>query len=136
MKLAKTLRRGLEKIYSRIPEFKCQERCGECCGPVRWSLAEEIVIRDYIRRHGIEYRKMKSIMDYCPFLTEDKKCSIYPVRPLVCRVYGVLENLRCPYIKPEKYMSLEEFFEMEKEIAKLSKEIAIQLGVLPNEVMD
>ena len=28
----------------------------------------------------------------CPFLLEDKTCAIYPVRPIVCRTYGVLQT--------------------------------------------
>jgi hypothetical protein len=33
----------------------------------------------------------------CPALTEDKKCSVYEDRPLICRIWGVAETLPCVY---------------------------------------
>ena len=32
----------------------------------------------------------------CPYLTPDKKCLIYPVRPFLCRILGVSSELPCP----------------------------------------
>ncbi len=34
---------------------------------------------------------------YCSYLTEDRRCSVHDVRPLVCRMYGAAEGLECPY---------------------------------------
>jgi Fe-S-cluster containining protein len=32
----------------------------------------------------------------CPFLNSNKKCSVYPVRPFICRLYGHVKGLDCP----------------------------------------
>jgi Fe-S-cluster containining protein len=37
----------------------------------------------------------------CPYLKEGK-CSIYYLRPKVCRDYGVVEDLPCMYLYPDK----------------------------------
>ncbi len=126
------IKRELNRIYSKLPAFRCKENCGECCGPIRWSLAEEIVIRDYLEKKGLEYRRIKSLFDKCPYLTGDRKCEIYEVRPLICRAYGVVEGLECPFVKVGRILSKAEYKELEKEISELSEVIAIRLGLLPN----
>ena len=133
MKVAE-IRKELSRIYGRLPAFKCREKCGECCGPVMWSLAEEIVIRDYLKKRGLEYRKSKSLLDKCPYLTKDKKCEIYEVRPLICRAYGVVEGLECPFVSANKLMSKAEYKLLEEEVSRLSETIAIRLGLIPNPV--
>jgi len=83
----------LEKIYLEIPEHTCKQ-CGECCGPIFWSYAEDVVIREYLKEHNIPYRKVTSLD--CPYLLPDKKCEIYPARPAICRLQGVTEGMACP----------------------------------------
>jgi len=64
------------------------------------------------------------VREFCPYLTEDKKCEIYPVRPLVCRLFGVMpevEKLRCPFIEPEKTISYKEYEKIVREIESLRK---------------
>lgn len=49
----------------------------------------------------------------CPLLTEDGRCSAYQVRPLVCRQWGVGEDMKCPWgCEPERYLTEEETAEM------------------------
>ncbi len=124
------IKKELRRIYSKIPEFKCLDNCGKCCGPIYWSLAEEIVIRDFLKKNGIEYRKARSFLDYCPYLNENKRCDIYPVRPLICRVYGVLEDLKCPFVRAEKTLNREEYEELKNRIARISEKLAVNLGVV------
>jgi len=37
----------------------------------------------------------------CPYLIEGK-CSVYPLRPSICRKYGTIPELPCAYLYPEK----------------------------------
>ena len=65
-------------------------RCGECCTPLLpITLKEYFVIKEYIKEHNIEpfnHIKLDGIHVLCPFYNSDeKKCSIYEVRPEVCR---------------------------------------------------
>jgi Fe-S-cluster containining protein len=43
----------------------------------------------------------------CPYLDEQKACSIYPVRPFLCRIMGVCEDIPCPLKanKPARILS-------------------------------
>ncbi len=68
--------------------------CGNCCSnilPV--SDAEVKRIREYIRKHGIKeqkklYANPDSLDMTCPFRDDaNRKCTIYEVRPAICRVY-------------------------------------------------
>lgn len=50
----------------------------------------------------------------CPFLNESGKCSIYLVRPFICRIYGSFKNYNnkesfCKYIDSEKLPYLKKF---------------------------
>jgi len=35
----------------------------------------------------------------CPFLRKDYRCNIYENRPEVCRLYGEIDELPCPYYR-------------------------------------
>jgi Fe-S-cluster containining protein len=43
----------------------------------------------------------------CPYLTTEKTCAIYPVRPYLCRIMGVTEErmMQCPDCHPDKVLN-------------------------------
>jgi Fe-S-cluster containining protein len=42
----------------------------------------------------------------CPYLTEENRCEIYENRPAICRLYGAVEDLRCPYgCRPDRLLT-------------------------------
>jgi hypothetical protein len=49
-------------------------------------------------QHHVEYKDFLAIDEngYCPYLSIEKKCIIYPVRPFLCRILGVSVDLPCP----------------------------------------
>lgn len=115
--------RILKKIYSLVPEFTgCPPDCGKCCGPIICTPTEVRYINHYCVTHGIDKRAnlpgrevYRALMDpdnanYCQFLTEDKRCEIWEVRPLICRLFGVTRDededsakLTCPIVDfPDK----------------------------------
>ena len=85
----------INDIYNLIPEFMCAEGCHECCQnfgvPSRTPIEDER-INDYLRKN--EMMPGKAHHGTCPYLNETG-CSIYPVRPLICRLYGTAPNYRC-----------------------------------------
>lgn len=88
----------LEGIYNQIPEVGCKGLCWTSCGPIAMSGRE----RQRIRQLGVKIPHFREALHgppgyYCPALTVDKKCSVYEVRPAICRLYGATEHLRCPY---------------------------------------
>lgn len=77
-----------------IPAHTKCTNCGRCCGLVPASQKEIAEIRQYIKKHGIIPEKQGIT---CPFRNEkEKKCDIYPVRPIICRLMGVTKQTRCP----------------------------------------
>lgn len=79
-----------------IPRHKNCTNCGECCGIILASIPEINAIRNYIAVNGINPVKRKDLI-VCPFRDNGaKKCLIYPVRPIVCRLMGVTKGMNCP----------------------------------------
>jgi len=86
----------LENIYHQIPRSTCEAGCGECCGILFPSLAEVRNIKDWCEEHSVEYKDFAMTVGLdCPYLSKDKECIIYAVRPFLCRILGVSKDLPC-----------------------------------------
>lgn len=84
--------RRLEELYAKIPRVSSRRgcsRCSDCCGPVIWSRIEWERIPE-------ERRKNQTTIN-CPYIGRDHRCEIYDIRPLACRLFGVVQKMRCPY---------------------------------------
>ncbi len=77
-----------------LPSMQCDEGCGECCGIVPVTETEFRRIERYAKENGIMPVEQEE-WGTCP-MYQDGKCSVYPVRPLICRVFGHAEDLPCP----------------------------------------
>lgn len=91
----------LGKIYDSVPSGKCLG-CTNCCSEsVNVSFMEfanivenglsqlsEEALASLKKRVLAYYLKEWVTPGKCPFLSEDKKCIIYEVRPLPCRIFG------------------------------------------------
>ncbi len=109
--LSERERRRLQAVYDQVPTVSCHcDRLGQCCELTEEEMEadfatmyplysiEYLNIVDYVRAH-FEPEARDRVLDVteerptrCPFLTGEGGCSIYPVRPLVCRTYGVLSR--------------------------------------------
>lgn len=98
-----TLEQMIENMEHGVYDFtvngECSQ-CGACCSNMLWLSDGEITrIRRYIKKHHIKEQKHTAPAVLaeppkfdltCPFLNEDrkdKKCTIYPVKPLVCSCF-------------------------------------------------
>ena len=78
-----------------IPEHKNCTNCGKCCGPVPATWKEIREIAAYMVKNPDIKPVYKDIIN-CHFRNDDQqKCMIYPVRPLVCRLFGVAKGMEC-----------------------------------------
>ncbi len=117
----------LRAIYEQVPDFDCAEECdSECCGELITHVAIEWsqIVR-YLQRNGRpvpkrkmtrKQREMKAFLvgtvldadvggtEHKCSLLKDGRCSVYPVRPLVCRLFGfgLKGYLLCPKVEPPK----------------------------------
>jgi len=88
----------LGKMRRQVPPFRCH-RCGGCCGPhVPCLRIEATEIAGYARTHGISAQTDRP-MD-CPWLRNGNECLVYAVRPMLCRLQGLIPGLPCPHSAP------------------------------------
>lgn len=106
--------RRLEELYAKIPKVECRPGCAECCGPAVWSRIEWERLPENMRRpaHSLT----------CPYSKPDGNCEIYELRPLVCRLFGAILRMTCPYTIPEKLLTREEEDAILKEYTEISRE--------------
>lgn len=87
----------LSNLKKQIRDGNCNN-CGMCCANILFATDEEInSIKKFIKENNIEIKSPYSIMDssykeICPFLDENKRCRIYPVRLSVCRSFSCDEK--------------------------------------------
>lgn len=150
------MRDELDKVYSKVPKIDCLEGCADCCGFMPHftlgTLMEPIIsmfnknlimveianIRQYLRDNGMKYLTNTDLTAYCPYRIPNESnegyvCAIYPVRPLTCRVFGVLNqeqdlqlpkgkfhlDMKCPHITPEEYITPDYYHLLQNKIARL-----------------
>lgn len=82
----------LDALYRELPTIACQRQCQDACGPIFMSRVEWQRI---IKKLGYEPRGCTSDL-VCPMLQQGL-CSVYHVRPMICRLWGLVETLRCPW---------------------------------------
>lgn len=101
-----------DELFTDIPEdirkeIKCTKGCAHCCHirAVATDLEAEVAI-DYAKDNGvsIDVDRLKQQEDLttdeyifsphkrCVFLQQDNTCGIYPVRPMTCRTYFVVND--------------------------------------------
>jgi uncharacterized protein len=76
-----------------LPPMKCDVGCGDCCGIVPVTVTEFNAIERYIKEKGII--PVATTDGTCP-LYQEGTCSVYPVRPLICKAFGHIEEMPCP----------------------------------------
>src|SRR4051812_30447473 len=102
----------LDAIYARMPTVACKGLCSVACGSVPLSDLEAR------RMQLVSHRKPRTTADgICAYLTIDKRCSVYAVRPAICRAWGVLQTLSCMHgCAPAQWMLDDEFLRIVQEI--------------------
>lgn len=84
----------LEALYAELPKMQCKGKCQDSCHSVGLAKIEQDVIK---KRHGICINTGLYIESGCPALGMFGQCQVYPDRPLICRLWGMLESMRCPW---------------------------------------
>lgn len=95
---------ALQRVHDRIPALPdCDGRCWISCGPVGMSVRERQRIAGSGHRITPALEAMAKRETYwCEALTSEKRCAVYALRPTLCRLWGAVESMPCPYgCKPE-----------------------------------
>lgn len=115
----------LNKIYDHIPSFECKH-CQQCSNPIMWFKAEQININDYLQKHHLCFltlseEEFQQNQMKCPYL-QNNRCAIYQVRPIVCRLQGVIPELTCPF-NEKVLLSKEQYHRIVSEFNLLNRDI-------------
>lgn len=98
----------LEKYYRVVVPHVCPNGgCGDCCkyhcGQLEMLREEYLAIKKKLSRMSrSELLKRRSDLDClpegsCPLVDREGKCLVYEVRPLICRMFGNHQRMRCPH---------------------------------------
>lgn len=107
----------IEQDFSISPNETCHKGCNDCCtNDFEISITEYFIILNYL---GIKYGKefIKKVSERakislnaekCLFVdTTNGACSIYEVRPLVCRKYGLYQSIcNCPKLREDELLDV------------------------------
>jgi len=94
----------LKFLLKRVEALECKGMCTEFCDQ---SFAigqnEDNTIKEFCEENEIPFtslqRNFLEVPEHslaCQYLKAGR-CSIYPVRPIVCRVWGAADTLSCPW---------------------------------------
>lgn len=130
-----------EDLYQKGEDFTRNGQCSRCGGCCTHHLGvtkkERETIHQYIKEHNLKpfvHRNPNgpSVDFLCPFLDNTKpetSCSIYPVRPLICRAYRC--DLPEPVISKKMEQLLKENGQTPFDILSLRDEINMQQEFFP-----
>lgn len=94
-------RRSLDEIYASLPALKCKGLCQECCGPIGCAPVEHArMIGEGGRRGTVRRLPSRDVMlvdETCAYLGFSGRCEVYSNRPIVCRLWGIVESLPCRF---------------------------------------
>ena len=139
----------LKEIYDSLPKLDCKQKCQDSCSYVWASKFELQLIKKILREQKKEYKPFKTLKTAtylkhkregtlanlvhncrCPYLNEKGLCSIYKFRPLICRLWGLTERMKCPFgCVPERWLSEEEFRKIMIELYEEMGKGIIPLGL-------
>ena len=89
--------KALEALYARVPSLHCKGYCIGACDPIANPSSE--LERDRMTARGgrvplaMTPETLRTLTP-CNYLA-DGRCSVYDVRPLICRLWGAVEGLPC-----------------------------------------
>jgi len=120
-----------QEILDYLPDIDCELKCADACGTLSISDFEENQLMTKItkKKYGIEYVRLGTVEENrlkiiehktshqpscqclakCPYLTNNNLCGIHLDRPVICRLYGIVEDFKCKYgCTPDRYLKKDE----------------------------
>lgn len=89
-----------EDIWMMIPDSGCIGACQEACTAIGMSKAEHAMLAEVM--YGFPFSdQMSNDLQYdrtyrCPAL-QGGRCTVYDIRPTVCRLWGSSDEVPCPW---------------------------------------
>lgn len=120
----------LDALYAELPTIACQGRCAIACGSIpltdlearRLKMATHIepktvdglpALRDFVPR--------RQLLERCVYLTPAERCSVYAIRPLICRAWGLVRMMSCIHgCMPSRWMNDLEFVRLAQRVERIA----------------
>lgn len=83
---------ALDALYACLPKVNCKGLCQSYCGCIGFEKVDELRMT---AKAGCQPSTDEKLT--CGYLQSDGRCGVYEVRPLVCRLFGAIDELRCPH---------------------------------------
>jgi hypothetical protein len=91
-----------DALYRQLPSLECRGECHSSCGPIAMTQVER---RRIVKRTGghdpgtvFETLGNDTVTDLrCSLLQPDNRCGVYAIRPMICRLWGIIDALACPW---------------------------------------
>ncbi len=117
---------ALEKLYAKIPKVNCKGDCHPSCTLIPVSDIEIKRAKERLhynpfspKEKDLEKIRTHGMIPSCRAL-KDNQCTIYHIRPAICRLYAAAEGLDCPFgCSSEKKMTKQEAHNLIREIEAL-----------------
>jgi uncharacterized protein len=105
---------AVDAIYASLPKLVCRQLCAKSCGPIGMSQLEGKRIEKKVHRLPLAEGLTCNML-------EMGRCAVYELRPLLCRLFGVVETMRCPHgCKPDRWLTHEQGHELLRQVHRLS----------------
>lgn len=88
-------RRALRDLWAEVPTVHCQRECWAYCGAITVGGLERAAIARALGHPPPD--PLWNAQHRCRLLTPEGLCSVYEARPIICRLWGAVEGLRCPW---------------------------------------
>jgi Fe-S-cluster containining protein len=119
----------LKAVYDSLPTINCKKLCQASCGliPVnRLELRRMQAATDTdLQKHATHIDSRKTVLfnletTACPALGANGDCTVHEARPLLCRLFGVVPQMRCPHgCIPDRWLTPDEALALFKEFEEL-----------------
>jgi Fe-S-cluster containining protein len=112
-----SVRRRLRRIYAAVPDAGCRGLCAQACAAVPLFPAERAQLS---AAAGRELPPLLAGPDFaCPLLAGGR-CTLYADRPLICRLFGAVEDLRCSFgCRPARLLARAEAHDLMRRVEAL-----------------
>ena len=128
---------AIDVVYAAMPRLDCKGLCVACCTTFGMTPLEKKRIEartgtrlitkrlpcateDTAAGPGVLIGVHEIVEGQCPLL-KDGRCSIYAIRPTICRLWGMTHRFQCPHgCEPERWLSDEEAGAIMMKIQQLS----------------
>lgn len=138
-KQAKKLREAfaqLDAIYAELPTIECRGLCAIACGTMfltdlevrRLQAATHVKPRTVLKMLADGAPHTARERDRCIYLKNDR-CSVYAIRPLICRAWGLVRLLSCMHgCLPARWLKDLEFARLAQKVERLGGGRVLRTG--------